>query len=206
MDPKNLSKKNNTDQHLPKTEKETSVKPKQPVKEKKKFPWITILLLCFTLLVMVIAVVMGYLYFTNRETYSNLLSEKNSLEDQIEQLQQEKNAITEENATLEEEKTSLEEENASLESEITGYEAIQAQIKAYNDFDEYVFYVVGIHGGFINLTEDEYQTARSKAEATGDEDLVAAVDSAWNDTHISPIIRFVNVMNAVIEGIDENCQ
>lgn len=177
----------------------------EPSTRKKGFPLKKLLLISFTFLILLATAILAYLYITKRENYDSLLFGKLNLEDEKRNLEQENDTLRQEKKDLEEEIVTLEEQNTTLEAEVEDYKAKQAQIKAYNDFDEYVFYVVGIHGGFINLTEAEYQTARTKAEATGDQDLVAAVDSAWNDTHISQIIRFVNVMNEVIGGIDENC-
>lgn len=177
--------------------------------------------------------VLGYLYNKKYNEYKALTTEKarieqaledekqktaadyqaqiDGLEEEVENLTEENEGLTsenesleQENATLEQGNTTLEQENTTLENSISAYQAKQTKITAYIDFLDYVYYVVGVHGGFGGLTETEYQTARSKAQATGDSNLVSAVDSAWNDTEVDQMIRFINVINAAQSGIKSN--
>jgi cell division protein FtsB len=181
---------------------------KNPATEEKSNPkkgsiFIKIILAFLILILIAGNGVLGFLYYKKVNAYKSLKDEKQALEEDKEDTRSD---LESENTELESENAELLEEKTTLEEEVADYEEKQETIKAYNDFNAYVYYVIGIHGGFINLTDAEYQTAKSKAEATGDADLVAAVDSAWNDKSISQMIRFVNVMNAAIEGIDENCE
>ena len=188
----------------------------KPPKDPKKVKWVYIIsasLICIFFLG-TIGVSSYLLYKLNKENNS-LKSDKATLEQQVEEYKSSSSKESEEYekqiaeleaaaVLLNEQITTLTSEKDSLNIEVDDYEKKQTNIKAYNDFNKYVYYVVGIHGGFINLTEAEYQTARSKAVATGNQTLVDAVDTAWTDTGTSQIIRFVNVMNAAIDGINAN--
>lgn len=191
---------------------ETAKPPKDPKKAKRIYI-ISFALIC--LFFIVIISISGYIIYKLNKNNNSLKSDKAALEQQIEEYKTSSTKTSEDYekqiadleaaaVLLNEQITTLTSEKDSLSSEVDDYEKKQANIKAYNDFNKYVYYVVGIHGGFINLTEAEYQTARSKAVATGNQTLVDAVDTAWTDTGTSQIIRFVNVMNAAIDGINAN--
>jgi len=163
--------------------------------------------------------VFGYLYYKKYEEYQALTTEKarveQALEDekqktaadyqaQIDEQEEEITSLTEDNETLTGEKETLEGEKTTLEDSVSSYLAKLAKIGKYINFLDYVYYVVGVHNGFNNLTDAEYQTARSKAQATGDSSLVSAVDSAWNDTEVDQMIRFLNVITTAQNGIKAN--
>jgi len=138
------------------------------------------------------------------ETIADNAKEIKKLKSDIKKLKSQKSTLTSEKDSLTAENTQLEQDKQTLETQITEYEQKQATIALYNDFLSYTIDVVQLHGGFVNLTEAEYQTARQKAQATGDNDLVSAVDSAWNDTDIDQVTRFVSVLDAVSDGVAAN--
>jgi len=105
-------------------------------------------------------------------------------------------------ATITAENNNLKTDNASMSADIVQYKEKLAKIALYNDLHQYIYDVIVLHGGFIGLTEDEYQIARTKAEATEDQDLLSAVDSAWNDRNGEPMARFALVMKSIIDGVE----
>ena len=163
--------------------------------------------------------VFGYLYYKKYEEYKALTTEKarveQALEDekqktaadyqaQIDEQEEEITSLTEDNETLEGEKETLEGEKTTLEDSVSSYLAKLAKIGKYINFLDYVYYVVGVHNGFNNLTDAEYQTAKAKAQATGDSNLVTTVDTAWNDVGGDQMVRFLNVVTAAQNGIKAN--
>ncbi|MBU0976186.1 MAG: hypothetical protein ABIE03_00855 [Patescibacteria group bacterium] len=207
-------------------ESETTPYPKtgeekpEPKKEKKKMPQLLFCLpVCF--LLFAVSAVAVYLYLDKRSDYNKLSSDNSSLQTEldkysnytetIEGYETEITTLEEENDKLEEDKKELTDKNADLKedkkdlnAEVDTYEQKQAKISAYNVFLKYVVDVVNTHGGFINLTDAEYQLARQKAQATGDNDLVSAVDTAWNNTELDQVLRFMNILDAVVSGINKN--
>ncbi len=187
-------------------------------KTMKKFVKIVIPVLILLMLISAIGVI-SYLYYKKYNDYKSLYDEKirvqNQLEeeknktavdyeDQIEELNSDIDTLTDEKDVLNTEKEALEEDKTELESSVSSYQTKQANISKYVNFLDYVYYVVGVHGGFSGLTEAEYQTARSKAQATGNANLVSAVDSAWNDTEVDQMVRFLNVITTAQNGIKAN--
>ena len=58
---------------------------------------------------------------------------------------------------------------------------------------------------FINnfaWTDDEYDTARNKAQATGNNSFVETIDWAWNEKTVDPVTRMIGVWKAITEGIE----
>ena len=96
----------------------------------------------------------------------------------------------------------MQKEKGELEEQIKTTNDKLAKIKAYNEFFKYLNYVIEIHEGFSGWTEAEYQTARTKAQATGDQDFVDLIDWAWNEESVDPLIRIIKVLKAIVSGIE----
>ena len=79
-----------------------------------------------------------------------------------------------------------------------------AKARTYNDFFKYLNDITQVHNGYTGWTEAEYQTGRSKAEATGDGNFVSVIDWAWTATSTPQIDRMIKVWTAIDEGIGSN--
>lgn len=102
---------------------------------------------------------------------------------------------------LRQEKSDIQKQLDEKTNELSSKNAGIATIEAYNNFLEYMTYVIDAHDGFSGWTEAEYQIAREKAEATGNDEFVNTVDTAWNNTSIDVTTRVINVYRGIINGI-----
>ncbi len=102
---------------------------------------------------------------------------------------------------LRQEKSDIQKQLDEKTNELSSKNAGMATIEAYNNFLEYMTHVIDAHDGFSGWTEAEYQIAREKAEATGNDEFVNTVDTAWNDTSIDVTTRVINVYRGIINGI-----
>lgn len=91
----------------------------------------------------------------------------------------------------------LDEKNNELSSKVAG----MSTITAYNGFLEYMTQVIDAHDGFNGWTDAEYQIGREKAQATGNNDFINTVDTAWNNTAIDVTTRVTNVYKGIVNGI-----
>lgn len=165
--------------------------------EKSPTPASVYVLLVLTILFFLGLGFTAYLYYTQLTANNTLRAEISSLEDDVQTLTVDRNSLDAAN-------TELTEDNDELEAENEDYVTRMATIETYNDFNTYVFDVVSAHGGFYNLTEEEYQTALSYADATGDTEMRANVEWAWNEISVPHVTRFVTVMNYSFLKIAEN--
>lgn len=199
--------------------------PVEPFKAQKAYKTLVILIITLVCISITGFGVLSYFYYRKYKDYQSLESDKQSVEselsdtknqvlegtqsiqdyeDQISELEYDIDELTEENTSLEETNTTLEEEKSNLQLQLVNYQNKQAKIKQYNDVLNYMYTMVSTHGGFSGWTEAEFQAGRSLAIATGDNTLVAAVDAAWNDVTGDPVVRFTNVMKAIVDGINAN--
>lgn len=146
---------------------------------------------------------LGYLYWKKVDSYKSLADEKKKLEDSIEnQISSKTEDLQTQIETLEKEKTDLETDKSALQDQIDNYKVGMAKITAYKEFYKYYNQVIETHSGFTGWTDQEYAVGRSKAEATGDQDFVAVVDYAWNETSVDPTTRVIRVNKAIVTGLE----
>ena len=95
-----------------------------------------------------------------------------------------------------------EDDNDDLESQVASYRSKIDKIDKYNDFTAYMFDVLGVRlVTGTPATEAEYQSARTKAVATGDQDLITAVDYAWNSSAFTTAAEVIVIMGIVSDGV-----
>lgn len=151
-----------------------------------------VLVLIFMIIFLAGGGVLGYFYYKKNVESYDLFLENRDLKGQ-----QEIDA-----AKLEKQVKTLTDEKTALEKQVNDNKAGSAKIKAYNEFSKYLNSVIEVHGGYSGWTEAEYQTARTKAQATGDSSFVTTIDWAWHRTDIDPTTRMIRVLKEVAEGID----
>lgn len=201
---------------------ESNLKPvassdKKGVSSKYSKKTLGLIFLGFCLLVVSItAVILGYLLYKENKEKKDLQADLTKLESEMEdnrkaiveyeaELAESQASLTEYKAQLDEltsESTQTSDTNASLETQIASLQAKISKIDKINNLNEYIWQVVEAHGGFVGFTDAEYNVAIQKANATGDTTIVSAVQSAWNDTHIDPTVRVINLMQTLISKID----
>lgn len=174
-----------------------------PVKKFRIFFWII-----FVFLVLVIAA--GSYYFISADVFKNrIIASKDEkialqaidlsrqaklLEDASSQTAQDKESLTAENAQLKKDKDTLTAENNALK-------AGKTKALAYAEFFRYLNSIIETHGGFTGWTDPEFQTAKTKAEATGDTSFVSTVNWAWYDRDTPPFDRVLRTWKEIVSGI-----
>jgi len=103
---------------------------------------------------------------------------------------------------LRQEKADLQKQLDEKNNELSSKDAGMSTITAYNNFLEYMTQVIDAHNGFSGWTDAEYQIGHEKAQATGNNDFINTVDTAWNDTSIDVTTRVINVYRGIINGIN----
>lgn len=152
----------------------------------KKFNKLSIILSVLLILLVLISSILGYLYFKAKSDY-------NKLQDRIASLEAE-------NESLKNEKQSLESQIAALTAELDTCKSDKEAVKKYNDFLTYLTNVVDTYGGVP--PSSEYQKLRDMAQATGDDELVTALDQAWANINVFSV---TNVVKVASEGIGQYC-
>ncbi len=169
-----------------------------PVKSKRIF----ILMLILTIFFFLTSAVLGVMDYWK---YQSARTEKQELERRLENaaadLQKQISKLEQDKKDLAKEKLDLEKENSALKGQVASFNAKLNKVKTYNDCLNYVYTLIGIHNGFSDWTDAEYQTGRVKAQATGDSNLVSTIDWAWNSSTTDPIVRLVAVLKALSDGI-----
>lgn len=182
-----------------------------PLKTKKAFQLAGALLIVLT----AASVILGLLYRDNNLKYKNLEEESKRLLNQPTSSPTASpqasptpspTASSSSQADLLKENTDLKLENQNLKNTIADKDAKMAKAKTYNDFFKYLNDVTETHNGYTGWTETEYQTAKVKAEATGDGNFVTIVELAWTATSVPQIDRLIKVWNSIDEGIGSNLQ
>lgn len=168
-----------------------------PVKSKKVF----ILMLILTIVFFLAGGVLGFFYYKEHKNVKTLKTDKTNLETQLANSEKD---LQQQVADLKTANEKLASENKNLSDQITQNSARSDKIKAYNATLGYVADVVEIHGGFQGWTDAEYQTGRTYAQATGDQNFVNTVDWAWNREDVPAVERFVGFLRAVETGINTN--
>lgn len=180
-----------------------------PSKTKKAF-WLVVALL---IVLTAASVILALLYRDSNLKYKNLVEENKRLSNQPTSSPTASpkasptpspTASSSSQADLLKENADLKSENQNLKNTLADKNAKTAKAKAYNDFFKYLNDVTQAHNGYTGWTEAEYQTARGKAEATGDNNFVSIVDLAWAASSTPQIDRLIKVWKAIDEGIGNN--
>lgn len=209
----------------PAAPQEQNIQPKPTIQPNKFKRLLFISFGAFAFLFIITLGTFGYIYSGLNADNNRLKNINDELETQIEENQISSDTefqakvdeyeaqiddLEEENASLVSDKTTLGNEKAGLQTEIIGLNTQintltqkQANIRLYNDFLDYVYYLISMHG-FVGFSEDEYNTARQKAAVTGNQDLVAVIDAMWYEGNGDPTTKFAAMMKEVIDGIYEN--
>lgn len=160
-----------------------------PIKSKRVF----ILMLILAIVFLVCAVFFGYFSYSKNKENSDLRTQNDELQKSLESS----------TSASDKTKTGLEKDKADLEKEVSNYEDKIDMITKYNEFLKYMTQVIDAHDGYTGWTDAEYQVGRQKAVATGNQDFINDVDSAWNDTTIDPVTRALRVYYDIVAGIED---
>lgn len=208
-------------QESQKTDLETSPKLKEEKTDNKKAgkspKRLIIFLIIFLVISFITSGVLIYLYYKQRKEANSLKDTSASLTAQVSSLEEQLadaslssseylDSIDQLDSDLEEQEkdnNDLKADKAQLQEEIDDYEQKQANIKAYNDFFSYLHYLINLRG-FDDYTEAEYNTAIAKAQATGDQGLVDAVNALASAPVGERTDEFATVLNEVTTGINDN--
>lgn len=167
----------------------------EPLKAKKVF----IIFLVLSIVFFLGCGVLGYLFYKEHK----LVRDKDSLITQkdanIATLQKELDSTSSASSKT---TTNLSDTNKALENQIKSYKAKISKANAYNEFFKYLTAVISAHGGFSGWTDGEFQTAKEKAEATGDASFISTVNWAWYETSVDPTVRVIRVWNEIGSGIE----
>jgi cell division protein FtsB len=158
--------------------------------------------------------VLGYLYYKKSSEVRDLKADNSQLADkakdteeyqaELEDLEEDYDLATDEIETLE---ASVTEKDATIERitvDNTAYATKIANIKKYNDVYDFLADLIIAHGGATGWTQADYQAGRNLAQATGDQGLLDAIDAAWYNTGVDPVLRVGNVIKELVEGITAN--
>jgi len=196
--------------------------PQDPIKAHKLFSTVVILIFICIFISFLVIGSEGYLYYRKSKSYDSLLNDKENIEKELEgerenaekenqesnesydALKGENGTLIQEVAGLEGEKGDLEAENSTQDLKIVSYQNKFFKIRSYNDYLNYLFDIIDLHDGFTGISQEEYQSARTRALATSDNKVVSTLDDAWTNEQISAEERLVNVINPVIDGIFAN--
>jgi predicted nuclease with TOPRIM domain len=196
--------------------------PQDPIKAHKLFSTVVILIFVCIFISFLVIGAGGYLYYKKSKAYDNLLSNKENIEKKLEDerknaeevnqesiksyktLMAENETLVQEVTRLEGEKGDLGAENSTHDLKIVSYQNKFTKIRSYNDYLNYLFDIIDLHDGFTGISQEEYQSARTRALATSDNKVVSTLDDAWTNEQISAEERLVNVINPVIDGIFAN--
>jgi|GEM_PF-5538157 len=142
-----------------------------------------------------------YLYIRRGQTIENLQDDNTQLQEELDAA--EANANQGDQA-LEDQITELQADLSTAEAENATNTENMAKISAYNDLMNYAFQLFGVHiAGGTPFTETEYQQISTLATATGNTELQAAIDDAWNTDDIPTTGEVVLVMDIITEAIAE---
>jgi cell division protein FtsB len=176
---------------------------KEKTKHKFQKPFIAMLILAIIFLLT--SGLLGYLFIKKSHLYQDLSSEKQLLQNKLnassEDLQQKNESLQKENDDLKKENEQLAKDKKTLEDNA---KTTNDKITAYTAFLNYLAEITQKHNGYEGWRDAEYQQGRALAQATGDQDFITTVDSAWNQQELSQIVRLVRVLQGIVSGINNN--
>lgn len=168
-----------------------------PIKAKRVF----VVFLSLSILFFIGCGALGYLYYREHKLTKWINTQVSQKDTKIADLEKQITGVTTEST---ESAASLTEQNTALNKQITSYKAKIAKANTYNEFFKYLNSVINAHAGFVGWTDGEFQTAQTKAQATGDTNFVATINWAWYQTTIDPVVRLVRVWNETASGIENS--
>ncbi len=163
--------------------------------EPRKAKAVFVITLILAIIFLLSSGVLGYFFYKKYQSYEDIWGRYTSLKKDRRIGSEEVEELKKQIEELNTQKTALETENKEMTDGI-------AVANAYNEFFKYMNSVIETHGGYSGWTENEYQTARAKAQATGSSGFVSTVDWAWHRTDIDPTTRILKVLQEIASGIE----
>lgn len=146
--------------------------------------------------------ILGYLYYSKYKAYKNLTTENQNLQNKQQNaaaLQKKLNTANSLIASLEKTKSDLTKESAAKSDKIK-------QSLTYRAFFAYLNQVIEAHPTMTGITDAEYEQGRALAQATGNNNFVNIVDTAWNNTDGDPVARLLSVWKGIASGWEDSLQ
>lgn len=174
------------------------MEPAQPIDLVKKYRIIFWVFIGVFSLIIIVGVYFFWRYNNNKV---QSISEKDQkiAEQNLEIIKLNKSQSTNETSTSELQKT-----NAKLVEENDNLKAGIKKALAYNDVFKYITAVIRTHGGFSGWTDAEFNTGKTKAEATGDANFVSTINWAWYEVSVPVVDRVTRVWDEIAAGIENN--
>src|SRR4030042_4962742 len=146
----------------------------EPAKPSNKFKIAFFTTLVTTIVFLVAAAALGYVYYTKSQAYNDLNSANNKCKKEKAALEKQASSSS---ATLNQKlKTCEDQKKAALDTNKNKTD----KVAAYNTLFSYFITVLRTHSGLNGWTDAEYQKARGLAQATEDQHMEDKNDWAWN--------------------------
>lgn len=146
-----------------------------------------------------------YLYVKRGVAVKSLEDEVTELQSQNSDLQEEIDLLTlsaGDSEALEEQIAQLTSDLADAEAENEGMTQNLAKIDAYNELVDYVFEIFGVHlAAGTPFTTAEQNRMITLARATGNNELVSAIQTAWDDDTTPVGVKVVQVMGIITDAV-----
>jgi uncharacterized membrane-anchored protein YhcB (DUF1043 family) len=202
------------------TLKDVSAEVEGSGKEKMSTGMISVLI-ATTILVGVL-VGLGIMLTQSKQELQSTLDRNTTLEGQTSTLTEDKTTLEEELAMLTDDYNELQQGQTLGEAELlnqindlstevaeltTENEDLSHDLQlvaAYNDLTSYGFYLVESKMMMgLDITEADYQTGRTKGQATENQAIVDAIDNAWNFDVDPTLLEFLGIMHIIMDDIED---
>lgn len=178
----------------------------EELKKEKKVKISRDVLIIVIAVLVVGAVALGFMYYTENQDKKSLAETNEELQDRYEEinakLEGEVTDLTGGAESLTGEKTTLASQNATLKAENDEYAAGMVTVKAYNDIFKHYNTVLETHGGFSGWTDAEFEAGKALAELTGSTAFVSTVNWAWYETSVPAFDRVLRYQKEIAAGIE----
>lgn len=175
-----------------------------PVKSKRVF----IAVLIISIVFFVGTGVLGYLYYKERKLVNEKQSAIIQKDQEIANLQLQLDEYTGSSESARESLKSqndiLKKSNKTLTDQVNDYKAKSAKALLYNEVLKYVNSIIEAHGGFDGWTDAEFQTGKTKAEATGDAAYISMINWAWYEKSVPPLTRALRFFKDTASAIENS--
>lgn len=145
---------------------------------------------------------LGYLYWHKLDDRNKLDASKQQVEESLAKAQGDLTAANKQIGDLTVASDSSGQSISSLQKQAANYKTGMAKITAYKEFLKYYNSVIETHNGYTGWTDAEFQTGKTKAEATGDASFVSTVNWAWYETGVDVATRIIRVNREIVSGIE----
>jgi len=172
-----------------------------PPDQTQKFRKLFIAMLVLAIVFFLGSGTLGYLYYQKYQSYKNLTSEKKLVDDKLTALNA---GLATTQGTSTKQITDLQKEVTDLKTTNTAQTQKMAKALTYNNFFIYLIEIIQAHNGLEGWTEAEYQSGRTIALKTKDNDFVALLDWAWNNRDGNQIERLTRVLRSIADNIGNN--